>query len=75
MSTWKTDKGTLRLSRLDELLFTVLSDAWLTPVATFAHKSEAGVELRQWLSCTGFFSWRSGCLNGRGMAPACWSYT
>ncbi|MBK8253204.1 MAG: hypothetical protein IPK82_11130 [Polyangiaceae bacterium] len=49
----KTDEGTLRLSRLDELLFTILSDQWLTPVAVLAHKSEAGVELRQWLSCTG----------------------
>lgn len=49
----RTDEGTLRLSRLDELLFTILSDAWLTPVATFAHESAAGVELRQWLSCTG----------------------
>jgi len=49
----KTDEGTLRLSRLDELLFTLLSDGWLTPVAMFAHDSEVGVELRQWLSCTG----------------------
>ena len=49
----KTEEGALRLSRLDELLFTILSDQWLTPVAVFAHESEAGVELRQWLSCTG----------------------
>lgn len=49
----KTPAGVLRLSRLDELLLTLLSAEWQTPVAVFAHKSEPGVALRQLLSCTG----------------------
>lgn len=47
------DDRTLRLSRLDQALFAILSETWLTSIAMVAHKSEAGVELRQWLSCTG----------------------
>src|SRR5262249_47125583 len=42
-----TPEGTLRLSRLDELLLTILSAEWQTPVAIFCHKSQSGVELRQ----------------------------
>jgi len=49
----KTLEGVLRLSRLDELLLSILSGEWQTEVAVFAHKSEPGVELRQLLSCTG----------------------
>jgi hypothetical protein len=49
----RTPEGALRLSRLDELLLTILSGEWQTPVAVFVHKSEEGVELRQLLSCIG----------------------
>lgn len=49
----RTPEGALRVSRLDELLLTILSGEWQTPVAVFVHKSQAGVELRQLLSCTG----------------------
>lgn len=48
-----TPEGSLRLSRLDELLLTILSGEWQTPVAVFVHKSKPGIELRQLLSCTG----------------------
>jgi hypothetical protein len=49
----RTPEGALRLSRFDELLLTILSGEWQTPVAVFVHKSGAGVELRQLLSCIG----------------------
>ncbi|MBK8252630.1 MAG: hypothetical protein IPK82_08170 [Polyangiaceae bacterium] len=49
----KAPDGALRLSRLDQLLLGLLSAEWQTPVGVFAHKSEAGVALRQLLSCTG----------------------
>lgn len=49
----KTPAGALRLSHLDQLLLTLLSVEWQTPLAVFAHKSEPGVVLRQLLSCTG----------------------
>ena len=49
----RTPEGALRLSRFDELLLTILSEEWQMPVDVFAHKSQAGVELRQLLSCTG----------------------
>ncbi len=49
----RTPEGTLRLSRLDELLLTILSGEWQTPVAVFVHKSREGVELRQLFSCIG----------------------
>jgi hypothetical protein len=45
--------GALRLSRLDELILTLLSEEWQMPVEVFAHKSQAGGELRQLFSCTG----------------------
>ncbi|MGK4000641.1 hypothetical protein [Sorangium sp. So ce1024] len=48
-----TTEGVLRLSRFDELLLTILSIEWQTPVAVFADKSQSGVELRQLLYCTG----------------------
>jgi hypothetical protein len=49
----RTPEGALRLSRFDELILTILSGEWQTPVAVFVHKSEPGVELRQLLSCIG----------------------
>jgi len=49
----KTPEGDLRPSRLDELILTILSGEWLTPVKVFVHKSQEGIELRQLLSCTG----------------------
>jgi hypothetical protein len=49
----KTMEGVLRLSRLDELLLSILSGEWQTAVQVFVHKSDPGVELRQLLSCTG----------------------
>ncbi|WP_437278121.1 DUF1835 domain-containing protein [Sorangium sp. So ce375] len=50
----KTTEGTLRLSRLDELVLTILSaEEYQTDVAVFCHKSQSGVELRELLSCTG----------------------
>ncbi|WP_437755565.1 DUF1835 domain-containing protein [Sorangium sp. So ce1389] len=50
----KAAEGTLRLSRLDELILTILSvDEHQTDVSVFCHKSQAGLELRELLSCTG----------------------
>jgi len=49
----RTPEGALRLSRLDELLLTILSGEWQTPVDVFAHESQPGGELRRLLSCTG----------------------
>jgi hypothetical protein len=50
----KTTEGTLRLSRLDELILTVLSvEAGQTAVSVFCHKSQSGLDLRELLSCTG----------------------
>jgi hypothetical protein len=49
----RTPEGALRLSRFDELLFTILSMEWQTPLDVFAHKSQSGVALRQLLYCTG----------------------
>jgi hypothetical protein len=48
-----TPQGALCLSRFDELLLIILSKEWQTALAVFVHKSEAGVELRQLLTCTG----------------------
>ncbi len=45
--------GGLRLGRFDELLLSLLSDEWRTPVKVFVHDSPMGVELRQLASCTG----------------------
>jgi hypothetical protein len=49
----RTGDGALRLSRFDELLLTILSGEWLTPLNVYVHKSQAGDELLQWLSATG----------------------
>jgi hypothetical protein len=49
----RTAEGTLRLNRLDEVLLSILSGEWQTPLAVYAHKSQAGVELRQLFSCMG----------------------
>ena len=49
----RTSKGVLRLSRLDELILTILSGKWQTPVDVFVHKSQEGIELRHLFSCTG----------------------
>ena len=43
----------MRLSRLDELLLSILSGEWQTALAVFVHRAEPGVELRQLLSRTG----------------------
>lgn len=49
----RTGGGALRLGRFDELLLTVLSDKWMTPVDVYVHRSQAGEELQQWLLATG----------------------
>jgi hypothetical protein len=49
----RTGGGALRLGRFDELLLTVLSDKWMTPVDVYVHKSQAGEELQQWFLATG----------------------
>jgi hypothetical protein len=49
----RTPEGALRLSRLDELILTILSGEWQTPVKVFVHKSQEGIELRQLFSCMG----------------------
>ncbi len=49
----RTPAGVLRLSRLDELLLTILSGEWQTPVDVFVHKSQEGLALRQLSTCTG----------------------
>lgn len=46
--------GALRLNAFDGLVFTTLSEeAWQTPVDLFVQSSEAGLALRNFLSCTG----------------------
>ncbi|WP_437904262.1 hypothetical protein WME95_38240 [Sorangium sp. So ce327] len=49
----KTTEGALLLSRFDELLLTLLSAEWQTPVAVAVHKSQTGMNLWRLLSCTG----------------------
>jgi hypothetical protein len=49
----RTGGGALRLGRFDELLLTVLSDSWMTPLDVYVHKSPAGEELQQWFFATG----------------------
>lgn len=49
----RTQDGALRPGLFDDLLLSVLSSDWQTPVSLFVHDSEAGEELRQMLSCTG----------------------
>jgi hypothetical protein len=49
----KTSDGRLHLSRLDELIMTLLSTDWQTPLAVFANKSPVGESLRELLLCIG----------------------
>ena len=51
---------------------TILSGEWQTPVAVFVHKAQAGVELRQLLSCTGdgFLRMRLDQWAAHGSSPA-----
>ncbi|MEZ4308528.1 MAG: DUF1835 domain-containing protein [Polyangiaceae bacterium] len=49
----RTGRGALYLSRFDELLLTVLSDQWMTPLDVYVHQSQAGDELQQWFLATG----------------------
>lgn len=49
----RTPAGVLLLSRLDELLLTILSGEWQTPVDVFVRKSREGIALRQLSTCTG----------------------
>jgi hypothetical protein len=49
----RTGDGALRLSRFDELLLTVLSDEWLTPVKVYVDSSQAGEELSHYFHTTG----------------------
>jgi hypothetical protein len=49
----RTAEGDLRLSRFDELILTVLSSEWQTPLAVAVNKSHMGMDLWQFLSCTG----------------------
>ncbi|WP_437875274.1 hypothetical protein [Sorangium sp. So ce513] len=46
-------EGTLRLSRFDELLMTLLSSEWQTPLAVVGHDMRSGMDLWRMLSCTG----------------------
>ncbi len=68
----KTREGTLLLSRFDEVVFTTLSGEWQTPLAMFAHASQAGEHLRELLSCTGdlFLPRRLDDWVNHGAAPA-----
>lgn len=49
----KAPDGSLRLSRFDDLLLTVLSAEWQTALAVHVHKSAPGKELYQLTDCTG----------------------
>ncbi|WP_437490333.1 hypothetical protein WME75_13460 [Sorangium sp. So ce1014] len=49
----RTIEGTLRLSRFDELLLTLLSTEWQTPLALAVGESETRAKLWHLLSCTG----------------------
>jgi hypothetical protein len=49
----KTAQGGLRLSRFDELVFTLLSSEWQTALALAVHESETRMHLWHLLSCTG----------------------
>jgi hypothetical protein len=49
----RSAEGALLLSRFDELLLTVLSTEWATPVSLFVDRSQPGEALRQLLYCTG----------------------
>lgn len=49
----KTAEGRLRLSRFDEIVFTLLSSKWQTALALTVHESETRMHLWHLLSCTG----------------------
>ncbi|WP_437714715.1 hypothetical protein WMF45_50670 [Sorangium sp. So ce448] len=49
----RTTEGLLRLSRFDELLLTILSTEWQTPLAVAGRDLRSGMNLWQMLSCTG----------------------
>ncbi|WP_438040454.1 hypothetical protein [Sorangium sp. So ce128] len=49
----RTAEGRLRLSRFDELIFSLLSSEWQTALALAVHKSETRMHLWHLLSCTG----------------------
>jgi hypothetical protein len=49
----KTPEGVLRLSRFDELLLSILSGEWLTPVKVYNPDSPHGSEVRELFFCTG----------------------
>ncbi|WP_437930246.1 hypothetical protein WMF37_13770 [Sorangium sp. So ce291] len=49
----RTTSGALRLSRFDELILTILSAEWQTPLAVAVHESQARMDLWDLLSCTG----------------------
>lgn len=49
----RTADGALRLSRFDELLMTILSENWQTPLAVVSRDMRSGMDLWRMLSCTG----------------------
>jgi hypothetical protein len=49
----RTAEGVLRLSRFDELILTILSAEWQTPLAVAVQESQARVDLWNLLFCTG----------------------
>ncbi|WP_437603128.1 hypothetical protein [Sorangium sp. So ce590] len=50
----RTADGTLRLSRYDDLILTILSlEEWQTPVRVNCHESQLGLDLLDLVSCTG----------------------
>ncbi|WP_437763140.1 hypothetical protein WME77_34565 [Sorangium sp. So ce764] len=49
----RSPEGALRLSRLDELILSILSEEWQTPVRVFCNRTPLGLDLRDLGSCTG----------------------
>lgn len=49
----KAAAGTLRLSRFDEIMFTILSREWQTPGSMIVRESKAGDDLRELIDCAG----------------------
>ncbi|KYF73443.1 hypothetical protein BE17_29755 [Sorangium cellulosum] len=50
----RTAEGALHLSRYDNLILSILSvDEWQTPVRVICNKSELGLDLLDFVSCTG----------------------
>ncbi|WP_437591088.1 hypothetical protein [Sorangium sp. So ce1000] len=50
----RSPEGTLRLSRFDELILSILSaEEWQTPVRVFCNRTQLGLDLRDLGSCTG----------------------